>query len=193
MKGQRIIGHFLATSAIALALAACAGSDLPRTVDATTDEDARLEAQFQPFDVEPWEAPMAEPIAQPVSMTAAEEAPMPGPYTVYFDLDSADIGEDASQILEAAIQEIKDSEMAVLVVAGYADRSGSDEHNILLSENRAESVARYLADKGIERERMRVNFYGESQPALNTDDGAAEAGNRRVRITVFDSERTAQK
>ena len=63
---------------------------------------------------------------------------------------------------------------------------GTDEDNQILSAARANEVFVYLRDKGIEASRLTVSAHGEMQPVVPTDDGVAEARNRRVELTVFD-------
>jgi outer membrane protein OmpA-like peptidoglycan-associated protein len=53
-----------------------------------------------------------------------------------------------------------------------------------LSENRARSVADYLASRGVQSERMATRGFGESQPTADNATEAGRAQNRRVEIRI---------
>ena len=72
--------------------------------------------------------------------------------------------------LDELLSKIKDTKVENITVTGHADRFGTDEYNQTLSENRAETVKAYLANKGIQSDRMVVTGKGESQPVTNADD-----------------------
>ena len=69
------------------------------------------------------------------------------------------------------------------MLAGHADKSGSDSYNVGLSQRRADSVRAYLAGKGIPETAMSTEAFGESRPLVETADGVREPQNRRVEIT----------
>ena len=70
-------------------------------------------------------------------------------------------------------------------IYGHTDSSGSDAYNQTLSERRAESVASYLASRGVVRARMATRGFGESQLLVNPETSEADrAANRRVEIKV---------
>ena len=70
-------------------------------------------------------------------------------------------------------------------IYGHTDSTGSDAYNQTLSERRAESVASYLASRGVVRARMATRGFGESQLLVNPETSEADrAANRRVEIKV---------
>jgi outer membrane protein OmpA-like peptidoglycan-associated protein len=106
-----------------------------------------------------------------------------GPFIVFFDWDRADITPQASSILDNAAEQYRLTGNAQVVLAGHADRSGSDQYNVGLSQRRADNVRQYLAGRGIAEGVMRTEAFGESRPAVETADGVREPQNRRVEIT----------
>ena len=74
---------------------------------------------------------------------------------------------------------------ANLEVQGHTDNKGSDKKNQKLSEQRAESVVKYLKKKGISSDRLRAVGYGSSQPIAENDDAAGREQNRRVELVPF--------
>jgi outer membrane protein OmpA-like peptidoglycan-associated protein len=69
-------------------------------------------------------------------------------------------------------------------VAGHTDSTGSLQHNQLLSERRALSVANYLTQQGIDNRRFDVRGYGPTQPVATNATEAGRAQNRRVEIQI---------
>ena len=66
------------------------------------------------------------------------------------------------------------------VIAGHTDASGAAGYNRELSERRAETVKKYLVDRGIDPQRLETIGSGEDDLLLpdNPNDGR----NRRVEI-----------
>jgi len=103
---------------------------------------------------------------------------------VNFDNNSADIRADAQPILDDAAVVLKRYPYIKAKVAGHTDSRGDDARNQSLSARRAESVMRYLIERGVAAERLSAAGYGESQPIA---DNATEAGrfeNRRVELQI---------
>lgn len=65
---------------------------------------------------------------------------------------------------------------------GHADRRHTDEYNQRLSERRAESVAKALAERGVDAGRIRTVGHGEQQPLSEGDTAEAMQRNRRVEV-----------
>ena len=99
-----------------------------------------------------------------------------------FEINSSDLKPEArSQLaqLEAALQKESLADYRFLI-AGHTDASGSAEYNRRLSERRAESVKRFLVERGIDPDRLEVVGNGEDDLLL--PDKPADGSNRRVEI-----------
>jgi len=118
------------------------------------------------------------------TVPAGQQCPPVGPFIVFFDWDRADITPQAASILDNAAEQYRATGNAQVVLAGHADRSGSDQYNVGLSQRRAENVRQYLAGRGIPEGVMRTEAFGESRPAVETADGVREPQNRRVEISM---------
>jgi len=70
-------------------------------------------------------------------------------------------------------------------VGGHTDSYGTEEYNMGLSVRRARAVADYLVAGGIDRSRLRVEGYGETQPVASNDTEDGRAQNRRVELSVI--------
>lgn len=74
-----------------------------------------------------------------------------------------------------------------LRIAGHTDNVGSDQANLSLSKRRAEAVAQVFTDRGIGKDRLIIEYYGESQPIATNDTPEGRLQNRRVEMEiVFD-------
>jgi len=129
--------------------------------------------------------PMVSTVQCPNGTTVqqGQECPRPGPFIVFFDWDRSDITPQAAGILDNAAEQYRTTGNAQVVLAGHADRSGSDQYNVGLSQRRAEAVRQYLAGRGVGESAIRTEAFGESRPLVETADGVREPQNRRVEIT----------
>ena len=71
-----------------------------------------------------------------------------------------------------------------LEVEGHTDSVGTDEYNMQLSENRANSVRDYLVQQGINASSIAARGFGKSQPVTTNDTAAGRQQNRRVELVV---------
>jgi len=73
----------------------------------------------------------------------------------------------------------------VIQVAGHTDNVGEPAANKTLSELRAGSVAKYLADRGIGAGRIRAIGYGDTKPLADNDTEENRTKNRRTEFTII--------
>lgn len=106
-----------------------------------------------------------------------------GPYIVFFEWDKSDITPEAATILNNAVSAYANCGSAAVMLAGHADRSGSAQYNVGLSQRRANAVRSYIAARGVPDTRISTEAFGETMPRVPTADGVRELQNRRVEIT----------
>ncbi len=106
-----------------------------------------------------------------------------GPYIVFFEWDESDITPEASTILNNAASAYANCGSAAIMLAGHADRSGSNQYNVGLSQRRADAVRSYMTARGVPDTRIATEAFGETMPRVPTADGVRELQNRRVEIT----------
>ena len=105
--------------------------------------------------------------------------------TVYFEFDKSTIPASERGKLEAVKQWLDANPGRSLFLAGHADKRGTPEYNRALGERRALAVREYLAGLGLTPANLYTNSYGSDRPAVQGDDEAAFAKNRRVEIGVI--------
>jgi outer membrane protein OmpA-like peptidoglycan-associated protein len=104
---------------------------------------------------------------------------------VTFATGSAHLTEDAKQILDEVARALAVNSLVKLKVEAHTDNRGKALSNMELSQRRATSVVRYLADVGgIDLARMGAIGYGESRPVQSNRTAAGRQANRRVEISV---------
>jgi len=105
---------------------------------------------------------------------------------VLFGNNEDEILPEAESDLEAVVADIADRGTPVAVlVEGHTDDVGTEEHNLDLSERRAEAVATWLVERGgLDAGLVTTAGYGFAHPRADngTDEGRAQ--NRRVVITI---------
>ncbi len=72
-----------------------------------------------------------------------------------------------------------------ILLEGHTDSTGSEEHNMTLSRNRANSVANVLSGLGVDATRFTIMAYGESQPIADNATVAGRRLNRRVELAIM--------
>lgn len=103
---------------------------------------------------------------------------------VLFDIDSSLLSSSARGTLTDVAQVLNDFPKSAVVVQGFTDSTGSEEHNLALSERRAAAVMRFLVDRGVEPARMTALGYGEDHPIDSNETAEGRRRNRRVSILL---------
>ncbi|HSZ72768.1 MAG TPA: OmpA family protein, partial [Cytophagaceae bacterium] len=104
---------------------------------------------------------------------------------LFFDFDSSSLTKESELELERVIELLNTNPTMTVEISAHTDDKGSDEYNAKLSQHRAESVVRFLTQKGINKERMLAKGYGESTPSVPNDTEENRAKNRRVEFKIL--------
>lgn len=87
---------------------------------------------------------------------------------ILFDVDKYDVRPEAEVALKNLAVVLKETDVKAFQIDGHTDSDASDEHNQVLSENRANAVKSFLAAQGLTAE-ISINGYGESRPIASND------------------------
>lgn len=105
---------------------------------------------------------------------------------VFFESGSARLLPKSKFELEALFRILQTQPLKKIRIDAYTDSVGKEEDNQLLSENRANSVVKFLIDKGIESGRLMARGLGESNPVATNATDAGRQANRRIEFTLMD-------
>lgn len=126
-----------------------------------------------------------EPAPPPEQPKAGEQIVLPE--MIEFETDSATIRE-TEKTLSALnkLAEVMKTHPTItkLRIEGHTDNRGKAKHNEKLSQARADSVARWLADHGVDASRMTTKGFGSKRPLVANDSEEHRQANRRTEYYV---------
>jgi peptidoglycan-associated lipoprotein len=105
-----------------------------------------------------------------------------GGKVIYFDFDKSDIKPEFAGIITANARNLTGHPNLKLKLEGNTDERGTREYNIGLGERRAQAVRRALMLQGVAESQLSTVSFGAERPAVEGDDEAAWAKNRRVEL-----------
>jgi peptidoglycan-associated lipoprotein len=88
---------------------------------------------------------------------------------IYFDFNEAQLSQEANQAIERNVECLKKAGSQSVNLVGHTDSRGTEEYNLALSDQRAQSVKVHLTRLGIDPVRLRPVPKGEMD-ATGTDD-----------------------
>lgn len=104
---------------------------------------------------------------------------------IFYDFDKASLRPESKSELEQLLKLMNENTTIKIELSSYTDNKGSDEYNLKLSQERAQSVVDYLISKGISKERLVAKGYGESKPISDNDTEIGRQMNRRTEFEVL--------
>jgi len=108
---------------------------------------------------------------------------------VYYDFGKAVLRPESKETLEQLYQLLVDNPSIIIEISSHTDHVGTDEANLKLSQERAQSCVDFLLEKGIPQSQLKARGYGKSRPVapnLNPDGTRNEEGMQRNRRTEFE-------
>lgn len=103
---------------------------------------------------------------------------------VRFETGSAKLTPDARKVLDEVGRTLKSQTKLAADISGHTDDVGNDAYNLILSQQRAESVRQYLIGRGVAAERLTADGYGETKPVADNQTPEGRDANRRVDLQV---------
>jgi peptidoglycan-associated lipoprotein len=98
---------------------------------------------------------------------------------VFFEFDSAELTVDAQSTLDAQAAWLMQYSDTNITIEGHADERGTREYNLALGDKRAFAVYSYLAQAGVDTNRMEYISWGKERPEVVGSDETAYSQNRR--------------
>lgn len=140
---------------------------------------------------QPARSPAASIIRPEVAEQAVVEQPLePFEETISFAEGGDELDERAKSALEKLLETLQLAEGWPVVLRGHTDSVGDDQANLRVSRRRAETVADWLVEHGLDEQRIEVIALGEQRPVApnarldGSPDEPGRAKNRRVTVTI---------
>jgi len=110
------------------------------------------------------------------------------PHELEFAVDKATFDEKKDvnkEILSTLLEFLtKNTHVTKMRIEGHTDNSGKAQHNKELSQARADAVAKWLTDHGIDASRITTIGFGDTKPEVPNDSPAHKQQNRRTEFHV---------
>ncbi|MBI2375808.1 MAG: OmpA family protein [Deltaproteobacteria bacterium] len=103
---------------------------------------------------------------------------------ILFEVGSSTLRETSFLVLGRVVELLQRFPRLRLSIEGHTDNQGSEAANDKLSEERAESVKRFLVSKGIEAPRLSTRGLGWTQPIVPNSSERGRATNRRIEFKI---------
>lgn len=126
-----------------------------------------------------------EPYRKTIGLNRVRKGEFMRMYNVFYNTDSWELLDESMPELENLLEFLTINGSVVVEIGGHTDSDGTEEHNQLLSERRANSVRDYLIKRGIKPDRIFTHGYGESSPVADNETPAGKRLNRRTEITIL--------
>ena len=101
---------------------------------------------------------------------------------VNFATGSAELTPESFLNLEEVSNTLKKSPNIVIEIRGHTDDKGSEMKNKEVSQQRAESVVRYLVSQGTPPAQLKATGYGSKMPIASNKTAAGREKNRRIEM-----------
>lgn len=112
---------------------------------------------------------------------------------VRFDTNKSTLTATAKANLDKLVKVFNEYPDTNIVIYGYTDSTGSADHNLKLSRERATSVKNYLSNQGILASRFSINGLGIADPIASNDTPQGRSQNRRVEFAITANEKMIQE
>ena len=108
--------------------------------------------------------------------------------TILFDVNKSVVKTQAEFILDNIAKIMNENDDFNFIIEGHTDNTGVTEHNLQLSQERADAIKAYLIRKGVKAKRLEAKGYGQTRPIESNDTERGREINRRVEINVAKEE-----
>jgi len=105
---------------------------------------------------------------------------------IFFDTKKTDLKPESIAELNMVIKLMNDNPNLKILISGHTDNVGKPQDNLVLSNNRALAVIKYLlASQQISKERLQYKGFGATKPIADNATDAGKASNRRTEMSVI--------
>lgn len=99
---------------------------------------------------------------------------------INFDIDKSTIKPESMGTLNMIVNVLKENPDLTFEIDGHTDNTGTPDHNLSLSQQRADAVKTQLVNMGINAARLTTKGFGDAKPISDNSTQEGKANNRRV-------------
>lgn len=103
---------------------------------------------------------------------------------VFYDTDKFNLKPESKIELDRLAAFLLANPSMKIELGGHTDNQGDRPKNIILSQNRANSVLNYLVSKGIDKSRLTAKGYADTKAIASNAEEKGRAQNRRTEFTI---------
>lgn len=119
-------------------------------------------------------------VVAPTNTMSADEEFKANVEDIFFNYDKYDVSSDAQATLAKDAKYLLSHPSAKILIGGYCDERGSNEYNLALGQNRADSAKKVLVSAGVDASRIRTISFGKEKPFCTESNEACWQKNRRA-------------
>lgn len=137
------------------------------------------------FDYTRPEEAVLEPVTVDIYLDPVEKGRETVLNNIFFDTDKYEIKERSEPELQQVVRFLRENPELRIAINGHTDNVGTTDYNQTLSTRRAQAVYRYLAETGIDADRLAFRGYGATQPIADNNTVEGRQKNRRIAFEVL--------
>ena len=159
-------------------------------IDVDSDGDTLLDSvdqcPSQPETFNGYEDEDGCPDSDPNALVSLSDGKIDIKEQVFFETSKAIIKQESYDLLNQVAQLLIDNpHIGNITIEGHTDSRGKYKSNMKLSQDRADSVMKYLIKRGVDASRLNAIGYGPDRPIDTNDTADGRARNRRVEFVVL--------
>jgi outer membrane protein OmpA-like peptidoglycan-associated protein len=106
--------------------------------------------------------------------------------SVLFNFDSSVLTYESQSKLNDISKKLLRNKNLFIQINGHTDIIGREGYNQKLSRERAENVQQFIENKGLDINRLEIQFHGSTSPVTENETTEGRAQNRRVAFEILE-------
>ncbi|WP_407494514.1 OmpA family protein [Elizabethkingia anophelis] len=101
---------------------------------------------------------------------------------INYETDKASLKPDGNEAVKEIVKMLQRDKGLNLTINVYTDNTGNEDHNLRLSERRAQNIKDEMVKLGVNKDRIISKGYGQQNPIADNSTKDGRALNTRVEI-----------